>query len=648
MMHSRFLAGTLLFVCVTLLGAGQPEPAKRKHTNRLAREASPYLLLHAHNPTDWYPWGPEAFAKAKKEGKLVFLSIGYSSCYWCHVMERESFNDEEVAKLLNESFVAIKVDREERPEIDHIYMAALMQFRSGGGWPLSMFLLPDGRPIIGGTYWPKEDRKVEGETVPGFMTILKAVQAAYKDQPKKLEEQAEKIAAATVRSLENMPGIALVGLDQKLVQGVVDNLKEEFDPEYGSFGSPQRGFKGPKFPTPPRLEFLLQQSQREKQGELLDMVTLTLDQMALGGIYDQVGGGFHRYSTERTWAVPHFEKMLYDNAQLVELYAKAYHVTKRPLYRRIVDETLRYVEREMTAPEGRFYSSQDAETHHEEGRFYVWTDAELEAALPDKAERDFVRNTYGANGKPNFEEKYHILRLPWEPEAARKAALAGAADAKLDPLRRKLYELRSKRDRPLRNDISLTAWSGLMIGGYATAGRVLAEPRYVQVATKAAEFVLDKQRTPDGRLWHTYGAPPGQPARAAVEGYLEDYAYLVHGLLNLHEATKDKKWLTPARELTDTMIKLFGDAKVGGFYFTANDSEKLFVRVKDQYDGPYPSGNSMAARDLVRLATATGEERYRREAERCLRAFAGPLRTQPTGLCTMAQALQAYIDGNPR
>jgi uncharacterized protein YyaL (SSP411 family) len=632
-------------LALAVVTSAAAQPAKAKHTNRLAREASPYLLLHAHNPTDWYPWGPEAFAKARKEKKLVFLSIGYSSCYWCHVMERESFNHEAVAKILNDSFVCIKVDREERPEIDHIYMTALYQFRSGGGWPLSMFLLPDGRPVIGGTYWPREDKVIEGETSPGFMTILKAVHAAARDDPDQLEQQAGKIAEATVRALENggLPGRFIGSLERKLVDGVLAGLKEEFDPEHGGFGSAQRGFKGTKFPTPPRLELLLLEAPHSK--EVLDMLTLTLDRMALGGIYDHIGGGFHRYSTERTWTVPHFEKMLYDNAQLVEVYARAYHVTKKPLYRRIVEETLAYIEREMLSPEAAFYSSQDAETHEEEGRFYVWTADELAAALPDRQQRRLIDQVYGTGGTPNFEGKYYILRLAKPlPDIARDLKLSEQELlAQLDPLRRKLYEVRAQRDRPLLNRIALTSWSGQMIGGLATAGQLLAQPRYVELAARAAEFVLAKQRTAEGRLLHTYGAAPGQGPRAAVDGYLEDYAFLVHGLLNLHDATGDKKWLDASRQLTDTMIKLFGDEKVGGFYFTPHDGEKFFARARDQHDGAQPSGNSMAARNLVRLARLTGDERYRAEAERTLRAFAGQLRLQGTGMTTMAHALALHL-----
>ena len=347
--------------------------------------------------------------------------------------------------------------------------------------------------------------------------------------------------------------------------------------------------------------------------------------MRSGGIYDQLGGGFHRYSTERTWTVPHFEKMLYDNAQLVEVYARAYRLTKKPLYRRIVTETLAYVEREMTSPEGAFYSSQDAETHHEEGRNYVWTPKELADALPIKAELDFAKSVFVSENKLNFENKYHILRWMKTPDELAKEMKIGEAElfAKLDPVRRKLFEVRETRAKPFLNKIALTAWSGLMIAGYAEAGRALNEPKYLRTAEKAAAFVLQHQLTKEGRLLRTYGAAPDQKPKAAVNGYLEDYAFLTHGLLNLHEATKDKQWLAAARKLTDTMLEFHGDKKVGGYYYTAHDHEKFFARSKDQYDGVQPCGNSLVARNLVRLSKLTGEARYEREAERTLKFFAG-------------------------
>ena len=641
--------GLSLTAAPGLAGGPKPKHSKHKFTNRLAKETSPYLLLHAHNPVDWYPWGPEAFAKAKKENKLIFLSIGYSSCYWCHVMERESFANEAVAKIMNEHFVCIKVDREERPDVDQIYMTALNVLREGrGGWPLSMFLTPDGNPIDGGTYWPREDQEVKGEKYRGFKSIIGYIASFWKKDPQALRKQSERVARATVKALESqVPGAVIVALDRNLAEGAIDELKERFDSTYGGFGSAANGFRGPKFPMPARLEYLLQVGGRKKSDELIKMVTLTLDKMAVGGIYDQLGGGFHRYSTERTWTVPHFEKMLYDNAQLTEAYAHAYQLTKKPLYRRILDETLAYVLREMTSPQGGFYSSQDAETHHEEGRFYVWTDKEIDDALPENVENEAFRLVYGAaKDKPNFEGKYHILtqRVP----LAKLANFLKMREEKLAewlaPLRQKMYDVRLRRDRPMRNDVMLTAWSGQMIGGFAEAGRVLKDKKYIDAAVRAANFVLANQRTKDGRLLRTYGAQPGKAPKAAGAGYLEDYAFLVHGLLNLHDATGDKKWLDAARTLTDTMIKDFGEAKRGGYYFTSHDHEKLFARMKDQFDGAQPSGNSVATRNLVRLWSATSDERYRAEAEKNLKAFAGTLKGFPQTLPTMLQALDMYMD----
>ncbi len=647
------------FVIMLLVsGSDSPTPRKAKDApkhsaNHLAGQSSPYLLMHLHNPVDWYPWGPEAFAKAKKEGKLIFLSIGYSSCYWCHVMERESFNNEEVAKLLNKYFVCIKVDREERPDIDHIYMTSLEIMRKRGGWPLSLFLTAEAKPIAGGTYWPREDRTIEGEKYRGFKSILQIMADANSNskENKFLHKQGDDVAARTVAALERLDlGIALVKLDRALIQEVVDDLKDGFDKVHGGFGQRANLFHGPKFPRPPTLSFLLHEGERTKSADLLGMVTLTLDKMAQGGIYDQIGGGFHRYSTERTWTVPHFEKMLYDNAQLAEVYARAYRLTKKPLYRQILLETLAYLDREMVSKEGAFYSSQDAETHHEEGRFYVWTDKEIEAALPNKADSDLLRKVYGAAGKPNFEEKYHILKLskPIAEVAKEMKITEKELQARLAPLRQKLFDDRSKRDRPFLNTIALTAWSGLMIAGLAEAGLALDDPKVIAKAARAADFVLQQQRTKDGRLLRTYGAQPGQKPRAAVNAYLEDYAFLVHGLLNLHDAAKDKKWLDEARALTDTMIQYHGDKKAGGYYFTANDHEKLFARSKDQYDGAQPSGNSVAARNLVRLWIKTGEERYKTEAERTFKAFAGTLKTQTSGLCTMAEALNMFLEAKKK
>ncbi|MHB1425636.1 MAG: thioredoxin domain-containing protein [Gemmataceae bacterium] len=653
--------GMLLFLLVRMVPADPhllpteaPTPpsdkGEAKHSNHLARETSPYLLQHAHNPVAWYPWGEEAFAAAKKEGKLVFLSIGYSSCHWCHVMERESFESEEIAKILNRDFVCIKVDREERPDIDNVYMTALQVLQGqNGGWPLSMFLTPDGKPILGGTYWPPDDKEIKGVKVRGFKTILKLVREAWTDQRKPIEELAGKNAERTRRALVGLAlGTAVVSLNRDLVAGAVDEIKRIFDPQYGGFGSPARKFRGPKFPTPPRLALLQHEATRQKANELEDMVALTLDRMARGGIYDQIGGGFHRYSTERTWTVPHFEKMLYDNAQLCEIYAEAYQKTKKVQYRRVLEQTIAFIAREMTAPQGGFYSALDADSQGEEGRFYVWTGKEIDAALGDmdKSMVPLFQRVYGADGAPNFESRYHILTLPRPlAEAAKELKMTEEQlDARLEPLRGKLFQARSKRPRPFLDTKILTAWNGQMIAGLAAAGQALGDKKASARAARAADFVLTTMRTDKGRLLRSYGAAPGKKAEARLNAYLDDYAFLVHGLLCLHDATREKRWLDEATRLTDLMVQFHGDEKQGGFFYTSNDHEKLFARSKEQYDGAQPSSNSMAARNLVRLWQKTGAERYARLAEKTFQALAGPLKENPSSLTALADALGMYLE----
>jgi hypothetical protein len=643
-------------VLALLIGGGpakHPE-ARSRPANRLARETSPYLLQHAHNPVDWYPWGAEAFARAKKEHKLVFLSIGYSSCHWCHVMERESFENDDIAKLLNKWFVCIKVDREERPDIDNIYMTALNVLSQNGGWPLSMFLTADGKPIIGGTYWPPDDQVVDGKTHGGFKSILKYMHKVQADKPKDVSEQADAVAAATNKALSGrVRGRAVLDLNRALVTDAVEGVKEEYDEVHGGFGAAEHQFRGPKFPVPCYLQLLQHEAARTKSAALSDMVHVSLDHMARGGIYDHVGGGFHRYSTERTWTVPHFEKMLYDNAQLLEVYARAYRETKKPLYRQVLLETLTFVRREMTAPEGGFYSALDADSAGEEGRFYVWTDKELDGVLGKKDAR-LVEQVYGAAGEANFESKYHILLLakPLAEQAADMKMTQEQLRDRLAPLHRKLFEARGKRPRPFLDTKVLTAWNGQMIAGFAVAAQALGEDKaaepasrpHLEAAVRAADFLLKKLRTPAGRLLRTYGARPKEAAEARLPAYLDDYAFLVHGLLCLHDVTGSRKWLDEARALTDTMIKFHADDKNGGFFYTANDHEELFARAKDQSDGAQPSGNSMAARNLVRLWVKTGDDRYRALAEKTLKAYAAPLKLNPSGLTVMADALDLYLD----
>jgi uncharacterized protein YyaL (SSP411 family) len=627
------------------------DPPKGKKANRLAKESSPYLLQHAHNPVDWYPWGPEAFARAKKERKLVFLSIGYSSCHWCHVMEKESFSHEEVAKILNEHFVCIKVDREERPEIDQIYMSALYATGRRGGWPLSMFLTADGKPIVGGTYWPREDREIDGQMVPGFKTLLHELHAFATKNPEQIEKQAEAVAEATSELLKGTArGIPIVNLDRELVTGAIDELREEYDKVHGGFGSSRRDFQGPKFPTPPYLRFLQVEAARRKSAELGKMVHHTLDRMAMGGIYDHLGGGFHRYSTERTWTVPHFEKMLYDNAQLCELYAVAYAETKKPLYRRTLEETLAFLKREMTSPEGGFYSALDADSEEEEGRFYVWTPKELEEILPGDEAGTLFRKAHGLDGPVNFEGKYHILTLPapLEEVAAERKLSPEEIDRTLSPIKRRLFEARAKRPRPFLDTKILTEWNGQMIAGLALAGQALGDKEAVEGSRRAANFVLKNLKTPEGRLMRVYAAAPGEKPKARLNGYIVDYAFFVHGLLTLHDVTGEERWLDEAKGLTEVMIKHHMDEKTGGFYYTSHDHEELFARAKDQYDGAQPSGNSVAARNFVRLWQKTGEEKYAQLAEKTFKALAGTMKSNPSSVTAMVEALALHLDAKEK
>jgi uncharacterized protein YyaL (SSP411 family) len=645
-MLPRLFAFALAVAVVTAGGTPAADP-KAKHKfppNRLAKESSPYLLQHAHNPVDWYPWGPEAFEKAKREGKLVFLSIGYSSCHWCHVMERETFSDPDIAKLLAANFICIKVDREERPDVDDIYMTALNVSGDSGGWPLSMFLTPDGKPIFGGTYFPPKDKKVGDDVQPGFTSVLARVQELHTKEKDGLFKQADRIAEMTNDALARGTRFQLVGaLTREMVAETA--AAYEFDPVYGGTGSKERDFKGTKFPRAAVWGFLLHHAARTKDAALAGKVKLTLRQMAMGGIFDHLGGGFHRYSTERTWTVPHFEKMLYDNAQLVELYAEAFRTDADPLYRRVVADTLAFVARDMTSPDGAFYSALDADTDGEEGKHYVWTGEELGKVLGNAADTEFVKTVYGV-GAPNFEDKYHVLRLP-KPLADIAADLKMTEAQLLErlaPLRAKLLETRERRAKPFRDTKVITSWNGLMIAGYAKAGEVFREPAHTAVAAKAADFLLRTLRTPDGRLKRLYAAVPGEKAAARGNAFLEDYAYLTHGLLNLHDATGEKRWLDEARALADTAVKWHADEVRGGFFFTAHDHEKLFARAKDGYDGATPSGNGLMTRNLIRLATKTDDAKYREAAGKSLRTFAGMLRTSPGSAPNTARALDQWLD----
>jgi len=509
-----------------------------------------------------------------------------------------------------------------------------------------MFLMPDGKPIIGGTYWPPEDRMIEGQSVKGFKSILKIMIDLHKTKLDDIGKQAEKVAELAQQQLgRNDVGEALVQLESEIVREAVNVLLEEADPIHGGFGRRASGFRGTKFPMPSYLELLLSELRTNKNEDAQKKLTLTLTKMARGGIFDQLGGGFHRYSTERTWTVPHFEKMLYDNAQLVEAYSAAWKLDPQPLYKHTVDETLAFIAREMTSPEGGFYSALDADSEEEEGRFYVWTPKDLASAGLTKEERTLAQNLFAIFGGPNFEEKYYILTMPRPVSelADHQKVPVEQLSKQFSDVRRKMFNIREKRPRPFLDTKILAAWNGQMIAGYAKAGQVFDEPKYLAAAKKAADFVLTKMQTKDGRLLRTYFAEKDKPGEARLNAYLDDYAFVVHGLLNLHDATKEERWLKEAKRLTDLTLQWHWDKERGGFFYTSHDHEKLFARSKDQFDGAQPSGNSVAARNLVRLAKKTDDEKYRTHAEKQLRTFAGPLKSSPTTMSMMVVALAEWL-----
>lgn len=643
MNRPRYLnfVGYLGISVVTCAAAAEPakEAQPPKHTNRLAKETSPYLLQHAHNPVDWYPWGEEAFAKAKREGKPIFLSIGYSSCHWCHVMERESFHDQEIAKFLNEHFVCIKVDREERPDVDAVYMTALHVYhqligsRRGGGWPLSMFLTPEAEPFVGGTYFPARDGDREGVT--GFLSLAKKVREFWSNSPDRIREDAATIVKFTKAEMERRRGTLTVPLDEALLSSAQQSLAEEFDPKYGGFGYTPDG-KRPKFPQASNLVFLLERARHGGNMEARKMLVETLDHMARGGIRDHLGGGFHRYSVDRYWAIPHFEKMLYDNGQLASVYAQAFELTSREDFRRVTVELCDFVLRELTDAEGGFYAALDADSEGEEGKFYRWSKAEIAKTLLNE-ELTLFSKVYGLDGEPNFEDKYYVPQLsqPLAQIAGELKQSEAALTDKLAPIREKLLAIRAKRPRPQTDTKILTADVGLMIAGLADAGRILNEQRYIAAAEKAAEFVLTKLRSPDGRLMRTYAG-----GAAKLNAYLNDYAFLAHGLIQLHRATSNPKWLDEALAITAKQIELFADEKGGGFFFTSDDHEALLARVKELADGALPAGNSVAAQNLIFLAQAN-RPHYLQQASEAIAATVLVTQSSPAAAPWMLSVIPA-------
>ena len=597
-----------------------------KHTNNLINETSPYLVQHAHNPVDWYPWGEAALSRARAENKPILLSIGYSACHWCHVMEHESFENEDIARLMNENFVNIKVDREERPDLDQIYMNAVQMMTGHGGWPMTMFLTPEGVPFYGGTYFPPSDRY----NMAGFPRILASVAEAYRSQP-------EQVASTASTMLGELRRVGLAETSRELLTTEV--LDSAFRRIAANYDRTNGGFGGaPKFPPAMNLEFFLHTYHRTGASEALEMVEHTARKMAEGGMYDQLGGGFHRYSVDAKWLVPHFEKMLYDNALLSRMYLHTYQVTKNPEARRVAEETLDYVVREMTDARGGFYSSQDADSEGEEGKFFVWSRQEVLGVLGEPDGNLFCQYFDVTEGG-NFEGQ-NILHVTSSIEdvAVRNKISVEQLQATIKTGRQKLFELREQRVKPGRDEKVLTAWNGLMLASLAEASAILERSDYRNVAEANARFLLAHLQK-DGLLLRSY-----KDGEAKLNAYLEDYACLIHGLISLYEATGELTWIESAVSLADKMIEQFWDESAGGFFFTGNRHEQLIVRTKEFMDNATPSGNSIATLSLLRLALLTGNEDYRRRATAVLRLSADQIRRYPSAFGFALSAVDFYLD----
>jgi len=598
-----------------------------RRANRLLGEKSPYLLQHAYNPVDWQPWGEAAFAEAMAEDKPIFLSIGYSTCHWCHVMAHKSFEDPEVARLMNRAFVCIKVDREERPDVDNVYMAVCQAMTGSGGWPLTIFMTPDKRPFHAATYIPRDARF--GQI--GMLELIPRVQEFWRDRRAEvLESAAQVVEVMQSRQRQQRPAAPAVGTHEALLSQAYEELSHRYDAQRGGFG------RAPKFPTPHNLTFLLRHWKRTGEAQALAMVEKTLQAMRQGGVWDQVGMGLHRYSTDPRWLVPHFEKMLYDQALLALACLEAHQATGDEQYARTAREVFTYVLRDLTSPEGGFYSAEDADSDGVEGKFYVWTEEQLREVLPLEL-AEVVIHTYGVTRGGNFHDEVsgeatgaNILHLSEPVPEELRARLAAAGEL--------LLPARGQRVRPGLDDKVLTDWNGLMIAALARGAQVLDEPQYLTAAARAADFLLAKLTTPQGRLLHRY-----REGEAAIPAYLDDFAFLTWGLIELYEADFDPRWLREALRLNDYMLEHFWDGANGGLFFSAEDHEQLMVRPKEVYDGAVPSGNSVAMLNLLRLSRLTGRSQLEAQAEQLANAFTDQLAQAPSMrtqmLCAVDYAL---------
>src|SRR5437773_11126673 len=654
-MTSRFRFGFLALTWLVTSVNSPADPATKmsQHTNRLAHEKSPYLLQHAHNPVDWYPWGEEAFTKARRENKPIFLSVGYSTCHWCHVMAHESFENEEVAAIMNREFVNIKVDREERPDVDRVYMTFVQATTGGGGWPMSVWLTPDLKPFVGGTYFPPEDRYGQ----PGFKEVLERIGTAWKENHDKIVEQGGQIVAA-LRDSQSRPTDENK-IDPSILDAAYQQLDRSYDPKEGGFGS------APKFPRPVTLNFLTRFYARDPKSDAgkhaLEMALFTLRKMAAGGMHDHIGGGFHRYSVDRYWHVPHFEKMLYDQAQLAVAYLDAFQITRDRQYESVARDILDYVARDMTSKDGGFFSAEDADSlfehgkpEHGEGAFYIWTKKEIYTALGDAAEIfDFHYGVQSHGNAPEGsdpQEEFRGQNILIERQTIAETGQhfkksEDEVHQSLTRARERLFSIRAKRPRPHLDDKIIAAWNGLMISAYARAAQLLDEPRYLEIATRAANFTR-KQLWGDSRklLFRSYRDGCGN-----IEGFADDYAFVVRGLLDLYEASFDIEWLKFATQLQETQDRLFFDEKNGGYFSTSGKDESVLLRIKDDNDSAEPAGSSVAALNLLRLAqfrddpAAAGAERARKTID----AFVTTLSHFPSAMPQMLVALDYWL-GKPR
>ena len=598
-----------------------------RHTNRLIHETSPYLLQHAHNPVDWHPWGEEALNRAKTEDKPVLLSIGYSSCHWCHVMERESFENEAIAKIMNERFVSIKVDREERPDLDEVYMNAVQIMTGSGGWPMTVFLTPGLVPFHAGTYFPPEDRG----GMPGFPRVLTTVSEYYRTH----REEVGKVAAQMKDALHQIVEIVPSGesMDEKILSHAFDQLERQFDLYNGGFGG------APKFPGSMALSFLLRFWKRTGAKKALEMVEMTLEKMANGGIYDHLGGGFHRYSVDDRWLIPHFEKMLYDNALLSRTYFEAYQATRKKRYRQVGEEILQYVLREMTSSQGGFASTQDADSEGHEGKFFVWTRDEIEEILGREIGAPFSAY-YGVTPQGNFEEGRSVLHVdaPLEKVSQSYGVSIPGLEALLEEGRKRLFHAREKRVKPGRDEKILTSWNGLMISGFIDGYKVTGDGKYLDGAERAARFILREMRK-DSHLMRVFNR-----GRCQGKGYSEDYAFFTQALIDLYEATFEIDWLKEANDLNERMIDQFWDEKNGGIFFSGKGNEPLIARSKSPYDNAVPSSNSVALFNFVRLGHLTGEDPLKQKAEQILHLFYGFLKEHPSGFSHMLSGFSFFMN----